>query len=102
MVGSINSVYLSFLYSTDAFGDAVSLFLNVAALPLRFVPRFYETLLHLGKTRTSSALLSTSATFLRDVATSRQNSNKFGSALDFRNVIKGLTPFGVINRSPLM
>ena len=30
--------------------------------------------------------------FLRDVATSRQSSNKFGSALDFRNVIKGLTP----------
>ena len=29
--------------------------------------------------------------FLRDVATSRQSSNKFGSALDFRNVIKGLT-----------
>ena len=32
--------------------------------------------------------------FLRDVATSRQSSNKFGSALDFRNVIKGLTPSG--------
>ncbi len=29
--------------------------------------------------------------FLRDVAKSRQSSNKFGSALDFRNVIKGLT-----------
>ena len=29
--------------------------------------------------------------FLRDVAASRHNSNKFGSALDFRNVIKGLT-----------
>ena len=29
--------------------------------------------------------------FLRDVATSQQGSNKFGSALDFRNVIKGLT-----------
>ena len=32
--------------------------------------------------------------FLRDVAISRHSSNKFGSALDFRNVIKSLTPSG--------
>ena len=32
--------------------------------------------------------------FLRDVATSRHSLNKFGFALDFRNVINGLTPSG--------
>ena len=31
-----------------------------------------------------------SAGFLRDVAASRRSSNKFGSALDFRNVIENL------------
>ena len=45
--------------------------------------------------------LTACALYLRDVAASRQSSNKFGSALDFRNVIKSLTPFGVINRSTL-
>ena len=45
--------------------------------------------------------LTACALYLRDVAASRQSSNKFGSVLDFRNVIKGLTPFGVINRSTL-
>ena len=29
-----------------------------------------------------------------DVATSRHSSNKFGSALDLRNVTKGFTPSG--------
>ena len=32
--------------------------------------------------------------FLRDVATSRHSPNKFGSALDLRNVINSLTPLG--------
>ncbi len=71
---------------------------------------FFETLLHLGIARTSSALrskkrcshlvaTSTFATFLRDVAAFRHSSNEFGSALektllpsgrdvDFRNVIE--------------
>ena len=38
--------------------------------------------------------------FLRDVATSRHSPNKFGSALDFRNVIESV-PLEANKRSPL-
>ena len=78
---------LSFFFSADAIEVPLAL-LDAIEVPL--------ALLHFGTQfgyiLTITALRLTACTvFLRDVATSRHSSNKFGSALDFRNVIKGLT-----------
>ncbi len=79
MVSSTNSVYMSF-YST------------LRSTPLsksHWLFFIFGTQFPYASVYGTAPLACT--VFLRDVATSRHSSNKFGSALDFLNVINSLT-----------